>query len=324
MILSSRLRRNPELVSLASDALVMPYFVVEGHKIRNPVTAMPGVSQLSIDILVKEVTAAKRLGIPAVLLFGVPTLKDLSASGAYAIDGIVPRAVAAIKKAVKGIVVITDVCLCEYTSHGHCGIVRPEYNGANVKHLHDFIDLKKTLSCLARTAFAHARAGADMVAPSAMMPLQVEAIRALLDMNGYKNTPIMSYSAKFASAFYGPFRDAAGSAPQFGDRRTYQLNPLDVNAALAVVEADIAQGADIIMVKPALPYLDIIRCVRDRFHGPLAAYHVSGEYSMVKAAAINGWVDEKKIVLETYQAIKRSGAGIMISYHACDLAGWLA
>lgn len=301
----------------------MPYFVVEGQGVRNPVKSMPGVDQLSIDLLIKEVAAAKKVGIPAVLLFGVPSRKDLLATGAYADDGIVQQAVRAIKKAVKGILVITDVCLCEYTSHGHCGVVKASYKGAKVKQLADFIDLKHTLSCLAQTAVTHARAGADIVAPSAMMPLQVEAIRTMLDMNGFKDTPVLSYSAKFASAFYGPFRDAAGSAPQFGDRKTYQLDPTDSQTALAVVEADIAQGADMVMVKPALPYLDIIRQVKDKYQLPLAAYNVSGEYSLVKAAAQNGWVDEKKIVLETYNAIKRAGAGIVISYHACDIARWL-
>ncbi|MBF0593619.1 MAG: porphobilinogen synthase [Candidatus Omnitrophica bacterium] len=323
MTLSFRLRKNKMLSDFTQDSLVMPYFVVEGKGVRNPVNSMPGVHQLSIDLLVKEVAAAKRLGIPAVLLFGVPSKKDLLATAAYRDDGIVQKAVRAIKKSVKGILVITDVCLCEYTSHGHCGVVKPKYKGAKVKCLTDFIDLKQTLALLARTAFSHAKAGADMVAPSAMMPLQVEAIRSMLDMNGFKDLPIMSYSAKFASAFYGPFRDAAGSAPQFADRRTYQLDPADAPAALAVVDADIAQGADIVMVKPALPYLDIIRQVKDSFNVPLAAYNVSGEYALVKAAALNGWVDEKKIVLETYSAIKRAGAGIVISYHACDLARWL-
>lgn len=321
--LSYRLQKTEALASFAKGALVMPYFVVEGRGVKNPVKSMPGVYQLSIDLLVKEVAAAKKFGIPAVLLFGVPKGKDLEASGAYADDGIVQKAVTAIKNAVKNILVITDVCLCEYTSHGHCGVLKPSYKGGKVKTLADFIDLKHTLSCLARTAFSHAKAGADMVAPSAMMPLQVEAIRAMLDMNGFAQTPLMSYSAKFASAFYGPFRDAADSTPQFGDRKTYQLDPADAQTALDVVAADIAQGADIIMVKPALPYLDIIRQVKDTFNLPLAAYNVSGEYAMAKAAAANGWVDEKKIVLETYTSIKRAGAGIVISYHACELARWL-
>ncbi len=315
--------KNKVLSVFAHDSLVMPYFVVEGRGVKNPVKSMPGVYQFSIDLLIKEVAVAKRLGVPAVLLFGVPQKKDLLASGAYAQEGVVQKAVVAVKKAVKGILVITDVCLCEYTPHGHCGVVKPDHKGAKVQRLTDFIDLKQTLSCLARTAFSHAQAGADMVAPSAMMPLQVEAIRAMLDMNGFKDTPVMSYSAKFASAFYGPFRDAAGSAPKFGDRKTYQLDPGDARTALDVVAADIAQGADIVMVKPALPYLDIIRQVRDKFHVPLAAYNVSGEYAMVKAAAANGWVDEKKIVLETYTAIKRAGAGIVIGYHVCDIARWL-
>ncbi|MBF0386385.1 MAG: porphobilinogen synthase [Candidatus Omnitrophica bacterium] len=321
--LSSRLQKNPPLRAFARQALVMPFFVVEGRGIRNAVPSMPGVYQLSVDRLIKEVAAARSLGVPAVILFGVPSAKNLQGSSAYAEDGIVQQAVRAIKKHVKDILVITDVCLCEYTSHGHCGVLRSSYKGAGIKKLTDFIDLKKTLYSLAQTALSHARAGADMVAPSAMMPLQVAAIRSLLDQQGFKPTPIMSYSAKFASAYYGPFRDAADSAPQFGDRRTYQLDPGNAQAALTVVLADIAQGADIVMVKPGLPYLDIIRQIKDKINVPLAVYNVSGEYAMVKSAAQKGWVDEKKIMLENFNSFKRAGAGIVISYHACDLAGWL-
>ena len=321
LMFSTRLRQNKALSVLASGGLIMPYFVVEGKEVRNPVVSMPGVNQLSVDVLVKEVKAAKDIGILAVLLFGIPDKKDARAVGAYAPDGIVQKAVSAIKKAVKGILVITDVCLCEYTSHGHCGVIKQDPK-KRVKQLTDFIDLNQTVNLLAKTAVSHAQAGADMVAPSAMMPLQVEAIRTGLDNTGHQLIPIMSYSAKFSSSFYGPFRDAAGSAPQFGDRTTYQLNPLDPATALDVVAADIAQGADIVMVKPALAYLDIIRRVKEKFNVPLAAYNVSAEYSMIKAAAQNGWVDEKKMVLEVITAIERAGAGIIISYHACDIFRW--
>ncbi len=304
--------------------MIMPYFVVEGRGIRNTVTSMPGVFQLSIDNLVKEVAVAQQLGVAAVILFGIPSAKDLLGTGAYAPEGIVQQAVRAIKKAVKGLLVITDVCLCEYTSHGHCGIVKPTYkNGGATGSLSDFIDVKQTLLSLVATALSQVRAGADMVAPSAMMHGQVAAIRAALDQDGFQHIPIMGYSVKYASAFYGPFRDAALSAPQFGDRSAYQLNPADAGVALKEVAADICEGADIVMVKPALAYLDIIRQVKDKVSVPLAAYNVSGEYAMVKAAAHNGWMDEKKTVLEIFTAIRRAGAGIIISYHACDAARWL-
>jgi porphobilinogen synthase len=320
--ISPRLSHHSALTTLANGGLIMPYFVVEGKKVTNPVASMPGIDQISVDVLIRRVKTAQKLGIRAVLLFGIPAHKDLSASGAYAADGIVQRAVRAIKKEIKGMLVITDVCLCEYTSHGHCGIVKSLGKKDTVRHLNDFIHVGQTVDLLAQTAVSHARSGADMVAPSAMMPLQVQAIRAGLDAHGFKNTPIMSYSAKFASAFYGPFRDAAGSAPQFGDRTTYQLNPADTSTAIAVVTADIEQGADIVMVKPALAYLDIIQQVHAKFNVPLAAYNVSAEYSMVKAAAQNGWIDEERLVLETMTALRRAGAGIIISYHACDLAKW--
>ncbi|MBF0121833.1 MAG: porphobilinogen synthase [Candidatus Omnitrophica bacterium] len=323
MSIVSRKSIVQKLVRPQDYSLIMPYFVVEGKGIKNPVKSMPGVFQFSIDNLVKEVAAAKKLGIPAVIIFGIPSKKDLLATGAYAADGIVQKAIEAIKKKVKDILVITDVCLCEYTSHGHCGVVKEAAKTKTTPcSLSEFIDLKQTLKLLAETALSQARAGADMVAPSAMMHGQVKAIRAALDKSGLKHIPIMGYSVKYASAFYGPFRDAALSAPKFGDRSSYQLNPSDGDVSLKEVAADIKEDADIVMVKPALPYLDIIRRVKDKVKLPLAAYNVSGEYAMVKAAAKNGWVDEKKIVLEIMTAIHRAGAGIIISYHACDIARW--
>lgn len=322
---SGRSQRKEILQKLMrkDGSLVMPYFVVEGKRRKNPVASMPGVFQLSVDILVKEVARARGLGIPAVILFGIPARKDLLGSGAYDNDGIVQKAVRELKKKVKGILVITDVCLCEYTSHGHCGIVKKFPEASQSKHAFtDFIDLKPTLDLLTRTALSHTEAGADMVAPSAMMHGQVKAIRSILDRNGFKHIPIMGYSAKFASVFYGPFRDAAESAPRFGDRSSYQLNPSGVDRALAEVASDIKEGADIVMVKPALAYLDVIRAVKAKFRVPLAAYNVSGEYAMVKAASRAGWVDEKKIVSEILTGIKRAGADIVITYHARDVARW--
>ncbi len=251
-------------------------------------------------------------GIPAVLLFGIPAAKDEQASEAYAADGIVQRAAKALKQAEPDLLVITDVCLCEYTSHGHCGIVRD-----------GDVDNDATLPLLAKTALSHAQAGADMVAPSAMMDGQVAAIRQALDENGFGQTPIMAYAAKYASAFYGPFREAAESAPQFGDRCGYQMDPANAREALREIEGDVAEGADIVMVKPALAYLDVLARARRRFDLPLAAYNVSGEYAMIKAAAANGWLDEKRVVLETLTAIKRAGADIVITYHAKDAARWL-
>ncbi|MBF0618533.1 MAG: porphobilinogen synthase [Candidatus Omnitrophica bacterium] len=300
--------------------LIMPYFVVEGKNVSRAIASMPGVYQLSVDRMVTEVARAKELGVPGVIIFGIPKAKDAEATGAYDDHGIVQRAVRAVKDKVKGILVITDVCLCEYTSHGHCGVVHCcQENGEMPKK---FIRLKDTVALLAKTAVSHVKAGADIVAPSAMMKGQVKAIRQELDKAGFGQTPIMGYSAKFASAFYGPFRDAAESAPRFGDRRSYQLDPKVSTKALSEVAADIAEGADIVMVKPALAYLDIIRQVKDRFDMPLAAYNVSAEYSMVKAAAAKGWIDEKKIVLEKLNAIRRAGASIIISYHACDVMRW--
>ena len=274
---------------------------------------MPGVFQLSVENLVKECEEVVKLGIKAVIVFGIPETKDEVASGAYDQNGIVQQAVRAIKKEFPNLYVITDVCLCEYTSHGHCGIVQGE------EILND-----PTLHYLAETALSHAAAGADMVAPSDMMDGRVGAIRDKLDTHGFKDIPIMAYSAKFASAFYGPFRDVAESAPQFGDRRSYQMDPANGDEAIRETWLDIEEGADIVMVKPALPYLDIVRRVKDEFNIPVAAYNVSGEYSMVKAAALNGWIDEKRVVLEAFTGIKRAGADMILTYHAKDAARWLA
>ncbi len=313
-----RLRATPMVRRMVRETevtpadFIAPFFVTHGREVRRPVSSMPGVSQLSVDLLVQEVRALAPLGVPAVLLFGVPASKDPLGSEAYARDGIVQRAVAALKDAVPDMVVITDVCLCEYTDHGHCGVVE------NGQVLND-----PTLELLARMALSHVEAGADIVAPSDMMDGHTVAIRRALDAAGHPHTPIMGYSAKFASAFYGPFREAAESAPRFGDRRSYQMDPANGREALREVEADIAEGADIVMVKPALAYLDVIRAVRERVPHPLAAYNVSGEYAMVKAAAANGWLDERAITLEILTAIKRAGADLIITYHAADAARWL-
>jgi len=282
--------------------------------VREPIAPMPGCYQLSVDNLRREVREIAGLGIPGVLLFGLPPRKDSEASGAYDDSGVVQEAIRAIKDAEPNLVVTTDVCLCEYTDHGHCGPV----TGAGQ------VNNDASLELLARTALSHARAGADLVAPSAMMDGQVQAIRAALDADGFAMTPIMAYAAKYASSFFGPFRVAADSAPQFGDRRSYQVDPPNVREALREIEDDVAGGADIIMVKPALAYLDVIAAARSRFDLPLAAYNVSGEYAMVKAAAANGWIDERRAALEVLTAIRRAGAGILITYHAKDAARWLA
>jgi porphobilinogen synthase len=277
---------------------------------------MPGVYQLSTDELVREAVRAHDLGVPAVLLFGIPDSKDTRATGAYAKNGIVQRAVRELKRALPELIVITDVCLCEYTAHGHCGVIRPGDKSGRVQN-------DPTLELLARTAASHAAAGADMVAPSDMMDGRVRAIRARLDREGFTDTPIMSYAAKFASAFYGPFRDAAESAPKFGDRRSYQMDAANSDEALREVALDLAEGADIVMVKPALAYLDIISRVKNEFGYPTAAYSVSGEYSMIKAAAANGWVDERAVMMESVLAMRRAGADIVITYAAVQVAGWL-
>jgi porphobilinogen synthase len=296
--------------------LVLPLFVRSGRKTRRAIDAMPGVFQLSPDELVREATRAFEIGVPAVLLFGIPAHKDVRASGAYARNGIVQQAVRLLKKEVPDLLVITDVCLCEYMEHGHCGIVQKDKRGARV--LND-----PTLKLLAQTAASHAEAGADMVAPSDMMDGRVRAIREKLDALGFTETPIMSYAAKYASAFYGPFREAAESAPAFGDRRSYQMDAGNAAEALREVALDIQEGADIVMVKPALAYLDIIHRVKTTFGYPTAAYSVSAEYSMVKAASANGWIDEKAVTLESLLAMRRAGADIIITYAAADVARWL-
>jgi porphobilinogen synthase len=300
---------------LSPSDFVYPIFVSAGEDVRNPVLSMPGVFQLSINHTVAEAKRVHGLGIPAVLLFGIPDEKDEAASGAYDPEGVVQLATRAIKEAVPELLVITDVCLCEYMSHGHCGVVEKDTG----QILNDI-----SLELLARTASSQAEAGTDIVAPSDMMDGRVAAIRSELDREGFENTPIMAYAAKYASAFYGPFREAAESAPAFGDRRSYQMDPANAREALLEVELDIEEGADIVMVKPALPYLDVIRRIRETTNLPLAAYSVSGEYAMIKAAAQNGWLDERAVVLEALTGIKRAGADIIISYHAPDIARWLS
>jgi porphobilinogen synthase len=293
--------------------LVYPLFVELGTDSRSPIPAMPGIERLSISHAVDEAGAAHELGVPAVLLFGIPADKDDQASGAYDEEGVAQLAVRALKDAHPELVVITDVCLCAYTSHGHCGVVRPD--GA--------IDNDVTLELLAKTAISHAAAGADAVAPSDMMDGRVAALRSQLDAEGHSGTPIVAYSAKFASAFYGPFREAADSAPAFGDRRTYQMDPANAEEAVREALLDVEEGADVVMVKPALPYLDVVRRVREATRLPVAAYNVSGEYAMIKAAATAGHLDERASVLEALTGIRRAGADIVVTYHAKDAARWL-
>jgi porphobilinogen synthase len=310
-----RLREKPLLramireTHLAVDDLVYPLFVTHGRGVREPITSMPGQARLSVDELVKETKDAAGMGIPAVLLFGLPADKDPRGSEAYADDGIVQQAVRAVKDSVPDLLVITDVCLCEYTSHGHCGVVE----GGSVRN-------DATLELLARTALSHAEAGADVIAPSDMMDGRVGAIRDALDEGGYTDSPIMAYSAKYASVFYGPFREAAGSTPQFGDRRSYQMDPANGQEAMREIALDLDEGADIVMVKPALPYLDIISRARTEFGVPLAAYSVSGEYAMIKAAGVMGWLDEERAMMEAMISIRRAGADIVITYFAKDVA----
>ena len=317
-----RLRANPALRRLVSETqlnvshLVLPLFVRRGRKLRKPINAMPGVFQFSLDELVREAARAYTLGVPAVLLFGIPDRKDTKATGSYARNGIVQQAVRLLKKELHELLVITDVCLCEYMSHGHCGIVHADARGGKI--LND-----PTLKLLARTAASHAEAGADIVAPSDMMDGRVRAIRTELDRVGFFDIPIMSYAAKFASSFYGPFREAAESTPKFGDRRSYQMDAANANEAMREVALDIAEGADIVLVKPALAYLDIIYRVKAEFGYPTAAYAVSAEYSMVKAAAAHGWIDERATTLESLLAMRRAGADILITYAAADVAKWL-
>ncbi len=315
-----RLRQTPQLRRLVRETrldpaqLILPLFVRPGKGLRNPVASLPGVCQLSPDEAVREARRAMDAGVPGVILFGLPSGKDEKASGAYARDGIVQEAVRALKKALPELIVITDVCLCEYMSHGHCGIVHPERKAV----LND-----PTLDLLAETALSHAEAGADIVAPSDMMDGRVRAIRSRLDAAGFAETPIMAYAAKYASGFYGPFRDAADSAPHFGDRRGYQMDSANALEALREVSLDLAEGADIVMVKPALAYLDILYRVKQEFGCPTAAYSVSGEYAMIKAAAANGWIDEKAVQMETLLSIRRAGADILITYAAVQVADWL-
>ncbi|HOL59419.1 MAG TPA: porphobilinogen synthase [Syntrophales bacterium] len=302
-------RRLVRETTVTVDDLVAPLFICPGRGVRRSVSSMPGVFQLSIDQAVKEVESLKNLDIPAVILFGVPEGKDESASGAFAHEGIIQRAIREIKKKVPEIIVITDVCLCEYTSHGHCGLLRKNE-----------VDNDLTLEVLAEVAVSHAKAGADMVAPSAMMDGQVGAIREALDEAGFEEIPIMAYSAKYASSFYGPFREAAESAPQFGDRKAYQMDPANSDEAMREISLDVSEGADIIMVKPALPYLDIIRRAKEEFDLPLAAYNVSGEYAMIKAASQLGWMDGERVMMEVLTAIKRAGADLIITYFAPEVA----
>ncbi len=298
-------RRMVRETSVSANDFMYPLFVVPGMGVRSPVASMPGVFQLSVDELVKEATEVRDLGIPSILLFGIPETKDEVGSGAYAEDGIVQRAVRALKENVSDLLVVTDVCMCEYTSHGHCGVIRE-----------GDVDNDATLDLLARAALSHSEAGADMVAPSDMMDGRVGAIRERLDENGFSHIPIMAYAAKYASSFYGPFRDAAHSAPQFGDRRSYQMDPANSDEAIREMSLDIEEGADIIMVKPALAYLDVIRRASEQFDLPLAAYNVSGEYSMIKAAVEKGWLDGQRVMMEVLTSIKRAGADIIITYFA--------
>jgi porphobilinogen synthase len=297
---------------LSKNDLIYPLFVMPGEKIKNPVKSMPGVFQFSIDMLIKECKEVRDLGIPAIILFGIPEHKDEQGSEAYDPNGIIQKAIRAIKQHVSDLLVITDVCMCEYTSHGHCGLLDGE------EILND-----ETLTLLAKEAVSHVEAGADMVAPSDMMDGRVFAIRKALDYRGFTKTPIMSYAAKYSSGYYGPFRDAAESTPAFGDRRSHQMDIANINEALREVEADIEEGADIVMVKPAGPYLDVIRKVKEKFGMPTAAYQVSGEYSMIKAAGMNDWIDEERVMIESLTAIKRAGAEMFLTYFAKDAAKWI-
>ncbi len=320
-----RLRSNKLIRDLVRETqltvkdLIMPLFVRPGDGIKKEISTMPGNYQFSVDTLVDEVKELASLGIPGVILFGIPSIKDDLGTEAYADDGIIQKAVMAIKENISDILVITDVCMCEYTNHGHCGYIKKDEKTGEY-----LIDNDETLKLLTKEALSHAEAGVDIVAPSDMMDGRVGAIRDTLDDNDFSNVPIMSYAAKYASAYYGPFRDAAESPPSFGDRRSYQMDIPNSEEALREVSLDIEEGADIVMVKPALPYLDIIRLIKDNFSHPIAAYNVSGEFSMVKAAHEKGWLDEKAVALETLMGIKRAGADIILTYWAKDAARWLA
>ena len=318
LLRSRRLRQTEPLRALVRETrisvgdLVYPIFVVEGNGQKQEIATMPGIFRYSTDILPGEIEEVAKVGIPAVILFGIPDHKDQTGSAAYHPRGVIQQAIRTVKQSVPELIIMTDVCLCEYTSHGHCGVV---VNG--------YVDNDQTLELLARTALSHAEAGADIVAPSDMMDGRVKAIREALDEEGFNHIPILSYAAKYASAFYGPFREAAESTPQFGDRRSYQMDPPNWREALREVEQDLAEGADMVMVKPALAYLDVLHRVRNAFNCPLAAYNVSGEFAMVKAAAQRGWIDERPTILEILTAIKRAGADLIITYHAKEAASWV-
>ncbi len=311
---SEAMRNLVRETQLSVDEFIYPLFLAHGRNVREPIPPMPGTFQLSLDMLLPEIAEIASLGIPAVLLFGLPSSKDAVGSEAYDPRGVIQEGIRVIKQAAPDLAVITDVCLCEYTDHGHCGILREDGR----------VDNDATLDLLTQTAVSHVEAGADMVAPSAMMDGQVAALRAGLDNAGYADSPIMAYAAKYASSFYGPFRVAAGSTPRRGDRKSYQMDPASSRQALREMELDMEEGADILMVKPGLAFLDVLSQARRRFDAPLAAYNVSGEYSMVKAAAQLGWLDEKPVVMETLTALKRAGADLIITYHAKDAARWLA
>ena len=340
--ISEAMRRMVRETELSVNDLVYPMFVMPGEGLREEIASMPGCFRMSVDELCKEAAEVQGLGIPAILLFGLPESKDEIGSGAYDPQGIVQQAVRAVKSSVSDLLVITDVCLCEYTSHGHCGVVtrhaeldsvskgsmlnqvQNDVGVQNDAEVHGVrVENDRTVMLLAKIALSHAQAGADIVAPSDMMDARVGAIRDALDEGGFADTAVMAYSAKYASAFYGPFREAAECAPQFGDRKAYQMDPANAREALKEVALDIEEGADIVMVKPALAYMDIIRLVKDATDIPVAAFNVSGEYSMVKAAASNGWIDEKKVVLEILTSLKRAGADIILTYHAKDVARWI-
>ena len=315
---SEALRRMVRETRLSADNLIQPLFVVPGQGVRKPVTSMPGVAQLSVDNTVREAEKAAKAGVPAVILFGIPDQKDAEGSSSWAEDGIVQRAARALKKELPELVVVADLCFCEYTSHGHCGVIEHEL-ASGQQDVHN----DRTLPNLGKQAVALAQAGCDIVAPSGMMDGMVGAIRKALDENGHAQLPIMSYSVKFASAYYGPFREAAESTPAFGDRRTYQMDPANAREALREARLDVEEGADILMVKPALAYLDLIRDLREHFEHPIAAYNVSGEMSMVEAAAQLGYLDRKRTILETLTSMRRAGADLILTYWATEVAGWL-
>jgi porphobilinogen synthase len=322
--LSENMRRMVRETSLSADSLIAPLFVRHGKGVNKPISSMPGHSQLSVDTAVREAETLAELGIPAVLLFGIPDHKDAVGSENFDPEGIVPQAAYAIKRAVPELLVISDMCCCEYTDHGHCGVLNaPGVEGYNERLAEGYLLNDPTLSILAKASVVHAQAGADIIAPSGMIDGMIGTIRAALDGAGLQHTSIMSYAAKYASGFYGPFRDAAESPPSFGDRSQYQMDPANSREALREVDLDVAEGADMLMVKPALAYLDIIRQVKDRHNLPLAAYQVSGEYSMVKAAAERGWIDERRVALETLMSIRRAGADMIITYWAKDAVRWL-